>query len=81
MEQFNSLVSALPHIETVLAEKGETIPRPEYDASEEAATEKAEAEDEGEEHAEDSDEEDEEDEEGISMKRQKKNFEETSDEQ
>ena len=29
--QFGAIVSLLPHIETVLKENGETIPRPEYD--------------------------------------------------
>lgn len=81
MEQFNNLVSALPHIETVLAEKGETIPRPKYGA---AAAKKPEVEkDEEEEEAEDTgEEEDEEDEEqGKPTKKGKKNFEETSDEE
>lgn len=80
MEQFNNLVSALPHIETVLAEKGETIPRPEYGA---AAAKKPEAEkDEEEEEAEDTgDEEDEEEEQDKPTKKGKKNFEETSDEE
>lgn len=81
MEQFNNLVSALPYIETVLAAKGVTIPRPEYGA---AAAKKPEAEkDEEEEEAEDTgDQEDEEEEEqGKSTKKGKKNFEETSDEE
>lgn len=80
MEQFNNLVSALPHIETVLAQKGETIPRPEYGA---AAAKKPEAEkDEEEEEAEDTgDEEDEEEEQDKPTKKGKKNFEETSDEE
>ncbi|MCJ1386459.1 hypothetical protein MMC17_009585 [Xylographa soralifera] len=29
--QFGSLIALLPHIETVLKSKGETLPRPEYD--------------------------------------------------
>ena len=32
--QFGAVVSLLPHIEKVLKEKGETIPRPEYDKAE-----------------------------------------------
>ena len=88
MEQFNNLVSALPHIETVLANKGESIPRPEYGA---AAAKKPEAnEDEGgeaeESDAEEKEEEEEEEEEedgekGKPLKKGKKNFEETSDEE
>lgn len=80
MEQFNNLVSALPHIETVLAVKGETIPRPEYGV---AAAKKPEAEDEDEEEAKDTgdeDEEEEEEEERVKPTKEKKNFEETSDE-
>lgn len=82
MEQFNNLVSALPHIETVLAVKGETIPRPEYGA---AAAKKPEAEDEDEDEEEakdtgDEDEEEEEQEERGKFTKEKKNFEETSDE-
>lgn len=79
MEQFNSLVSALPHIETVLADKGESIPRPEYGA---AAAKKPEANEDGEEEAVESDEEEAEDEvQGKSIEKEKKNFEETSDEE
>lgn len=32
IQQFNALVALLPHIETVLADKGESITRPEYSA-------------------------------------------------
>lgn len=82
MEQFNSLVSALPHIEAVLADKGESIPRPEYGA---AAAKKPEASEDEEEEAEESDAEEEEEEEdgeqGKSLKKAKRNFEETSDEE
>lgn len=83
MEQFNSLVSALPHIETVLAEKGESIPRPEYGA---VIAKKPEANEDEEEEAEESDAEEEEEKEedgehGKSLKKGKKNFEETSDEE
>lgn len=81
MEQFNSLVSALPHIEAVLADKGESIPRPEYGA---AAAKKPEASEDEEEEAEESDAEEEEEEDGEqgkSLKKAKENFEETSDEE
>lgn len=81
MEQFNSLVSALPHIETVLADKGESIPRPEYGT---AAAKKSEANEDEEEEAEESDAEEKEEEDGEqgkSLKKGKKNFEETSDEE
>lgn len=82
MEQFNSLVSALPHIETVLADKGESIPRPEYGT---AAAKKPEADEDEEEEVEESDAEEKEEEEdgkqGKSLKKGKNNFEETSDEE
>lgn len=81
MEQFNSLVSALPHIETVLAEKGESIPRPEYGA---VAPKKPGSNEDEEEEAEESDAEEEKEEDGEhgkSLKKGKKNFEETSDEE
>lgn len=82
MEQFNNLVSALPHIETVLANKGESIPRPEYGA---AAARKPEANEDEEGEAEESDaeekEEEEDGEQGKPLKKGKKNFEETSDEE
>lgn len=82
MEQFNNLVSALPHIETVLANKGESIPRPEYGA---AAARKPEANEDEEGEAEESDAEEKEAEEdgeqGKPLKKGKKNFEETSDEE
>lgn len=78
MEQFNSLVSALPHIETVLADKGESIPRPEYSAP---SAKKPEANEGEEEEAEESIEEAEDGEQGKSLKKRKKNFEETSDEE
>lgn len=86
MEQFNNLVSALPHIETVLANKGESIPRPEYGA---AAARKPEANEDEEGEAEESDAEEKEEEEeeegdgeqGKPLKKGKKNFEETSDEE
>ncbi len=82
MEQFNNLVSALPHIETVLGNKGESIPRPEYGA---AAARKPEANEDEEGEAEESDaeekEEEEDGEQGKPLKKGKKNFEETSDEE
>lgn len=84
MEQFNNLVSALPHIETVLANKGESIPRPEYGA---AAAKKPEANEDEEGEAEESDAEEKEEEEeedgdqGKPFLKGKKNFEETSDEE
>lgn len=31
LAQFSTLIALLPHIETVLQQKGETVPRPEYD--------------------------------------------------
>ncbi|KAL9133076.1 MAG: hypothetical protein Q9175_005753, partial [Cornicularia normoerica] len=65
IEQFNTLIKLLPHIETVLAEKGQSIERPDYSgAGASAAVD------------EDDDEEDEEVE-----KKGKKNFEETSDDE
>lgn len=35
--QFSTLISLLPHIETVLREKGEALPRPAYEAAEPVA--------------------------------------------
>lgn len=32
MEQYATLVRLMPHIETVLREKGETVPRPHYES-------------------------------------------------
>lgn len=78
MEQFNNLVSTLPHIETVLAEKGESILRPEYGA---VAAKKPEANEDEEEEAEESYAEEEDGEHGKSLNKGKKIFEETSDEE
>jgi hypothetical protein len=33
LEQYYTLLKAVPHIESVLAQKGETVPRPEYDSA------------------------------------------------
>jgi len=33
MDQYAALVRLLPHIETVLKEKGEMVPRPDYESS------------------------------------------------
>ncbi len=64
------MIKLLPHIETVLAEKGQSIERPDYSgASASAAVDEED----------DEDDEDEEDEEVG--KKGKKNFEETSDEE
>jgi len=30
MEQFNTIIKLLPHIETALADKGESVERPDY---------------------------------------------------
>ncbi|CAD6591861.1 MAG: hypothetical protein ASARMPREDX12_005467 [Alectoria sarmentosa] len=65
IEQFNTLIKLLPQIETALAEKGESIERPDYGGVVASAA-----------VDEDDDEEDEEVE-----KKGKKNFEETSDEE
>ena len=65
--QFAAVVSLLPHIETVLKEKGETIPRPEYDKAEGAEPP-------------DTDQEAAVDSEVSENKTGKKNFEQTSDE-
>lgn len=72
IEQFNTLIKLLPHIETVLAEKGQSVERPDYSgvgvsaAVEEEEEEEEEKGEEGDEEAE---------------KKGKKNFEETSDDE
>ncbi|KAL9073825.1 MAG: hypothetical protein Q9161_002657 [Pseudevernia consocians] len=65
IEQFNILIKLLPHIETVLAEKGQSIERPDYSGAGASAA---------------VDEEYEEDEDEDLGKTGKKNFEATSDE-
>ena len=65
VEEFNALIKVLPHIETVLGEKGQSIVRPDYSGAGASAT---------------IDEEDDEEEEDEEVERKgKKNFEETSD--
>ena len=66
MAQFSTLVTLLPHIETVLTEKGEKIPRPDYDAQDPPGNEGGEG---GEEPV------------GNGGSSRKKNFEETSEEE
>lgn len=66
LEQFNTLIKLLPHIETVLAEKGQSIERPDYSGAGESAS---------------ADEEEEEEEDEVVEKKAEKgkqNFEETS---
>ncbi|KAL3259537.1 hypothetical protein ABHI18_005331 [Aspergillus niger] len=43
IDQFSSLVSLLPHIETTLQDKGESIPRPQYDSDRKINSENKEA--------------------------------------
>ena len=66
IEQFNALIKVLPDIETVLAEKGQSIQRPDYSGAGASAA---------------LDDEDEEDDEDEVEKTGKKNFEETSDDE
>ena len=66
IEQFNTLIKLLPQIETALAEKGESIERPDYGGVGASAA---------------VDEEDDEEEDEEVEKKGKKNFEETSDEE
>ncbi|OJJ67509.1 hypothetical protein ASPBRDRAFT_161888 [Aspergillus brasiliensis CBS 101740] len=43
IDQFSSLVSLLPHIETTLQNKGESVPRPQYDSDSKFTSENKEA--------------------------------------
>lgn len=65
IEQFNALIKVIPDIETALAEKGQSIQRPDYSGAGASAA---------------LDEEEEEDDEVVE-KKGKKNFEETSDDE
>lgn len=69
MEQFNTIISLLPQLESVLAEKGEKIGRPDYSEAGSSGTA-------GDEEKMEEDEEDEE-----PAAKAKKNFEQTSDEE
>ena len=80
LAQFSTLITLLPHIETVLAKQGETIPRPDY--SDQGTAGKG---DDDEEKEEDKEEDEEESEEEMKAplsngKKRKKNFEATSEE-
>ena len=85
LAQFNTLVTLLPHIETALKGKGETMPRPDYggveegDGAEDSEKEKESEEDEAEAGGEE--EKEEEEERKKPVKSEKKNFEETSEEE
>ena len=68
IEQFNTLVKLIPHIEAALSEKGEKIARPDYSGAARSLAATADADDDDEEEQE-------------PEAKAKKNFEETSDEE
>ena len=82
LAQFSTLVTLLPHIETVLKGKGEELPRPNYGGAEDGGDDEEEEEGgkEGKEAEDDDDEDVEEEKPSKKGKKGKRNFEETSDE-